>query len=263
MKQSKAASLHKLIARLVFVVVIAAAWETAYRLELFPKLMFPSLESIFKGLWNGFASDHLMDNVLYSLTLIGKGLFIGIVLAFVLSSLSILSKTVGYIYEMLVSLFDLIPGVAMIPLAILWLGIGEAPIIFIVVHSVLWPMSRSIIDGFKAVPGIYLESGRNMGLNGWQIVWHVYLPASFAYLLSGIKIGWARAWRGLISAEMIFGTTSKGAGIGWFIFIKRVNIDIAGVFAALLVIVLIGIIVEYLVFNTIEKQTVKKWGYVK
>ena len=95
------------------------------------------------------------------------------------------------------------------------------------------------------------------------MVWHVYLPASFAYLLSGLKIGWARAWRGLISAEMIFGTTSKGAGIGWFIFIKRVNLDIAGVFAALLVIVLIGVVVEYLVFHVVEKQTIRKWGYVR
>lgn len=263
MKPLKTSSLHKLLARLIFVGVIAAAWETAYRMQLFPKLMFPSLESIGRGLWNGFASEHLTDNVLYSLSLIGRGLLIGIGLAFVLSSLSILSKTVGYIYEMLVSLFDLIPGVALIPLAILWLGIGEAPILFIVVHSVLWPMSRSIIDGFRAVPGIYLESGRNMGLSGWKMVWHVYLPASFAYLLSGLKIGWARAWRGLISAEMIFGTTSKGAGIGWFIFIKRVNLDIAGVFAALLVIVLIGVVVEYLVFHVVEKQTIRKWGYVR
>lgn len=263
MKPPKTATLHKHLARWIFVGVILAAWETAYRMELFPRLMFPSLESILKGLWNGFASEHLMDNVLYSLSLLGRGLLIGIGLAFTLSSVSILCKTVGYIYEMLVSLFDLIPGVALIPLAILWLGIGEAPILFIVVHSVLWPMSRSIIDGFRVVPAIYLESGRNMGLSGWRMVWRVYLPASFAYMLSGLKIGWARAWRGLISAEMIFGTTSKGAGLGWFIFIKRVNLDIAGVFAALLIIVLIGVIVEYLVFHRIEQQTLRKWGYVR
>ena len=263
MKQQKAAMAHKFFVRAIFIILIATAWETAYRLELFPKLMFPSIENIMQSLWKGFSSDHLLNNVLYSLSLIGKGLLIGISMAFLLSSLSILCKTVGYIYEMFVSLFDLIPGVALIPLAILWLGIGEAPTIFIVVHSVLWPMSRSIIDGFKAVPSIYLESGRNMGLSGWQIVWLIYLPASFNTLLSGIKIGWARAWRGLISAEMIFGTTAKGAGIGWYIFIKRVNFDIAGVFASLLVIVFIGIVVEYLLFHIIEKQTVKKWGYVK
>lgn len=183
-----------------------------------------------------------------------------IVLAFILSGLSIVSKTFYSIYHMVVSLCDLIPGVALLPLAILWMGIGEGTIILIVVHSIIWPMSRSIMDGFRAVPQIYIESGENMGLGKLGLVTGIYIPASFSYILSGIRTGWARAWRGLISAEMIFGTTSSGAGIGWFIFMKRTNVDIAGVFAALLVIIVIGIVVEYGVFHTIEKMTLKKWG---
>ena len=86
------------------------------------------------------------------------------------------------------------------------------------------------------------------------------MPVSYTHLDVYKRQGWARAWRGLISAEMIFGTTSSGAGIGWFIFMKRTNVDIAGVFAALLVIIVIGIVVEYGVFHTIEKITLKKWG---
>ena len=125
---------------------------------------------------------------------------------------------------MVVSLCDLIPGVALLPLAILWMGIGEGTIILIVVHSIIWPMSRSIMDGFRAVPQIYIESGENMGLGKLGLVTGIYIPASFSYILSGIRTGWARAWRGLISAEMIFGTTSSGAGIGWFIFMKRTNV---------------------------------------
>ena len=91
----------------------------------------------------------------------------------------------------------------------------------------------------------------------------IYIPAAFGSILSGIKVGWARAWRGLISAEMIFGTTSAGTGIGWFIFTKRNNVDIAGVFAALLVIIAIGIVVEYGVFRFIAKHTIRKWGLGK
>ena len=247
------------IERIIFVAVILIGWEIIYRAGVFPKLMSPSIGDILKSLANGFKNEGLLGMVGYSLQLIMKGLGIGILLAFVLSSLSILSETVNNLYSMLVSLFDLIPGVALIPLAILWFGIGEEPIIFIVVHSIIWPMSRSIIDGFKSVPKIFLESGANMGLSGWKIVWYVYLPAAFGSLLSGLRIGWARAWRGLISAEMIFGTTSSGAGIGWFIFMKRSNVDIAGVFAALIVIILIGVIVEHLFFGTLEKHTIRKW----
>jgi len=246
--------------QIIFIVLILIAWECAYRFEVFPKLMFPSVGDIAKSLVEGFLSEELGSMTLYSLSLILKGLVIGIVLAFVFSGLSIISKTVYAIYNMLVSMCDLIPGVALIPLAILWLGIGESTIILIVVHSIIWPMSRSIMDGFYSVPRIYREVGQNMGLSGIGLVLGIYVPAAFSRILSGIKVGWARAWRGLISAEMIFGTTSAGAGIGWFIFMKRTNVDIAGVFAALVVIIMIGIVVEYGLFSLIEKNTVKKWG---
>lgn len=161
------------------------------------------------------------------------------------------------------SICDLLPGVALLPLAILWFGIGEGTIIFIVVHSILWPMSRSIMDGFKSISSIYIESGRNIGLKGLSLVMGVYLPAAFTSVLSGMRVGWARAWRGLLSVEMIFGTTGSGAGIGWYIFMKRTNFDIAGVFATLIVIIIIGIIIEYGVFRIIERNTVKKWGMVR
>lgn len=246
--------------QLIFIAIILILWEIVFRLELFPAIMFPSLLSIGKSFINGFIKDGLAQMILYSLSLIARGLLIGIILAFILSSLSIVSKTINKIYSLLVSVFDLIPGVALIPLAILWFGIGEGPIIFIVIHSIIWPMSRSIIDGFQSVPKIYVESGLNLGLTKFELIKDIYLPASFSSVLSGMKIGWARAWRGLISAEMIFGTTSAGAGIGWFIFMKRTNVDIAGVFAALIVIILIGVIVEYGFFHVIEKNTIKKWG---
>lgn len=246
--------------QIIFIVLILIAWQAAYQAELFPKLMFPSVGDIFHSLVKGFAEDGLGSMTLYSLGLIVKGLAIGIALAFVLSGLSIISRTVYSVYNMLVSMCDLIPGVALIPLAILWMGIGEGTIILIVVHSILWPMSRSIMDGFHAVPRIYTESGQNMGLNRVSMVTGIYIPAAFPYILSGIRTGWARAWRGLISAEMIFGTTSSGAGIGWFIFMRRTYVDIAGVFAALLVIIAIGIVVEYGIFSMIERLTIRKWG---
>lgn len=252
--------MRKYKVQIIFVLSILVLWEIVYRLKVFPVLMFPSIFEILSGLLEGFLNERLGSMVWYSLRLIGKGLLIGLILAFVFSSVSMISKTFYSIYSLLISIFDLIPGVALIPLAILWFGIGEGPIIFIVIHSILWPMSRNIIDGFSSVPKIYIESGLNLGLSKIELVRDIYLPASFSSVLSGMKIGWARAWRGLISAEMIFGTTSSGEGIGWFIFMKRTNVDIAGVFAALLVIIFIGIIVEYMFFSLIERKTVKKWG---
>lgn len=147
--------------QIVFIVAVLVVWQVVYQMGSFPELMFPSLGKIFQSLIKGFSRDGLGAMTLYSLSLIAKGLLIGIVLAFILSGLSIVSKTFYSIYHMVVSLCDLIPGVALLPLAILWMGIGEGTIILIVVHSIIWPMSRSIMDGFRAVPQIYIESGRS------------------------------------------------------------------------------------------------------
>lgn len=249
---------HK--SQIFFIIFILILWQVMYMLEVFPKLMFPSIPDVLKSLITGFTNDDLLNMVLYSMKLIIKGLGLGIVLAFIFSSLSIISKTFHDIYNMIVSMCDLIPGVALIPIAILWFGIGEPTIIAIIIHSVLWPLSRSIIDGFESTPQIYIEIAKNLEISKLLMVFDIYLPSSFHRILSGLKVGWARAWRGLISAEMIFGTTSSGAGIGWYIFLKRTTLDIPSVYAALIVIISIGFIVEYLIFNTIEKKTIKKWG---
>ena len=133
----------------------------------------------------------------------------------------------------------------------------------LVVHSVIWPMSRNIIDGFRTTPRIYIESGKNIGLGKISMITGVYIPSSFASMLSGIKVGWARAWRGLISAEMIFGA-AQSAGIGVFINNSRtVWIDYTAVYAALVLIILVGVIVEYGIFQVVEKKTVKRWGMVR
>lgn len=249
--------------QIIFVICFLIAWQFVYQMQVLPEITFPSLKDIGESFIEGFRDDSLMSYTLYSMSLILKGLVIGIILAFIFSSIAVVSKTFHAIYHLIVSICDLLPGVALLPLAITWFGIGEPTIIFIVIHSILWPMSRNIMDGFQSISKIYIESGRNIGLRGLSLVRGVYLPAAFTHVLSGMRVGWARAWRGLLSVEMIFGTTGSGAGIGWFIFMKRTNVDIAGVFAALIVIIIIGVIIEYVVFNTIERNTVRKWGMVR
>ena len=183
-------------------------------------------------------------------------------LSFVLSGLSIISKTFYAIYDLLISVFDLLPGVALLPVVIIIFGIKPGVIVFLVVHAVIWPMSRSLLDGFMAVPQIYIEAGMNIGLRGTSLLFGVYLPASISYIVSGLKVAWARAWRGLISAEMIFGIASR-PGIGLYINQMRTNMKNAEMYATLIVIVLIGVIVQYGILSPIEKNTVKKWGMSK
>lgn len=249
-------------AQLVFIIVVIVGWQVMTETGMVNQLTFPSIQAIGRAFVKGFTQDGMLEYILYSMSLLLRGLLIGVALAFLFSSLCMISKTVYSIYNMVTSICDLIPGVALIPIAMGWFGIGEGVIIFIVVHSVIWPMSRSILGGFTGINKMYVEEGRIFGLKGARLITGVYLPATLGTLISGIRMGWARAWRGLIAIEMIFGTTGSGAGIGWYIFMKRTNMNYAGMFAALIVIILIGIIVEYLVFQVIEKKTIVKWGMV-
>jgi len=163
---------------------------------------------------------------------------------------------------MVVSVFDLLPGVALLPVVIVLLGIKPSVVVFLVVHSVIWPMSRNVLDGFLTIPSIYVEAGRNIGLKGVRLLAGVYIPASMTYIVSGIKVAWARAWRGLISAEMIFGLASC-PGIGLYVNQMRTNMKNAEMYATLIVIIIIGVIVQYGVLEPIERCTVKRWGMTK
>ena len=145
--------------QIIFIVCFIAAWQAVYQMQAFPEIMFPSVKEILDSFIQGFRDNSLMEYTLYSMSLIIKGLAIGIVLAFIFSSIAVVSKIFYAIYNLIVSICDLLPGVALLPLAILWFGIGEGTIIFIVVHSILWPMSRSTMDGFKSISNIYIESG--------------------------------------------------------------------------------------------------------
>ncbi|MCD7797663.1 MAG: hypothetical protein LUG95_08800 [Clostridiales bacterium] len=140
------------MAQVIFIVAVLTLWQILYSSGVWPEILFPSVKSIGKAFIKAFVEDGLGSMVLHSLGLIVKGLVIGILAALVFSSLSVISETFYAIYNMIVSMFDIIPGIALIPVAILWLGIGDNVIIFMVIHSVVWLLSRSIIDGFNAVP---------------------------------------------------------------------------------------------------------------
>ena len=261
--------IYNIVVKIIFIIIVLCIWEYVAKSGMLgsrSELIFPSLESIGRAFINnfskGYAGTTLWVYIGNSMKLLLEGLVIGIVLAFAFSALSIINKTFYYIYNLIVSVFDLLPGVALLPVVIVIFGVKPGVIVFLVVHAVLWPMSRSILDGFLAVPKIYIEAGLNIGLRGFTLMRGIYLPASASYIVSGLKVGWARAWRGLISAEMIFGIASV-PGIGLFINQMRTNMKSAEMYATLVVIIIIGLFVQYGILEPIEKNTVRKWGMTR
>lgn len=259
---------YDVLVKVIFLILVLAIWEIVARAHVFgerSEVVFPTVEAIaaafVRNLTTGYANTSLALYTLNSLKLLLLGLVIGIVLAFAFSGLSMISRIFDNIYNLCVTIFDLLPGVALLPVVIVIFGVKPGVIVFLVVHSVLWPMSRNVLDGFRAAPRIYVEAGKNLGLSGPGLLFGVYMPAAAAYIVSGLKVGWARAWRGLIAAEMVFGIASC-PGIGLYINQMRTNMKNAEMYATLIVIIIIGLLVQYGILNPIEKMTVKKWGLV-
>ena len=188
------------------------------------------------------------------------GYFAGMFLASVLTALAITSRVGNDFLETLTAMFNPLPAIALLPLALIWFGLGNGSLVFVLIHSVLWPVALNTHSGFMSVSQTMRMVGRNYGLTGPRYVMKILIPAAFPNILTGMKIGWAFAWRTLIAAELVFGVSSGSGGLGWFIYENKNQLEIANVFAGLFSVIIIGLVVENFIFRNIELKTVRKWG---
>lgn len=252
-----------MMSKVGWIIFFIILWQILSVSDLFPKALFPSPVSVLVSLLGSTADGTMPRALAYSLELIGIGLLLGISLALIMSVFAKLSPVFASLVETCLSIAHPLPGIALLPLVILWVGVDSKAIIFIILHSVLWPLVQNLRAGFLAVPEVYLQVGYNMGLSPLKQILYISLPASLPYFLSGLEISWARAWRSLVSAEMIFGAAGGVGGIGWLIFKNRVFMDTPGLFASLSVMIVIGILVESILFRQLENRTIRKWGMYK
>jgi NitT/TauT family transport system permease protein len=157
-------------------------------------------------------------------------------------------------------MFNPLPSIALLPLSLIWFGLGSISIVFVLIHSVLWAVALNTHSGFQSVSPTLRMVGNNYGLSRFAYLTKILIPAAFPNILTGLKVGWAFAWRTLIAAELVFGVSSGSGGLGWFIYENKNFLEIPNVFAGLLTVILIGLIVENLIFQNIQKHTIRKWG---
>ncbi len=243
----------------LIIVLLAVFWET-YARDLNNPLLFPFLSETLVAGEQAMRDGTLLDRTWSSIQTLLVGYSIGIALAAVLSVFAITTRIGSDLLETATAMFNPLPAIALLPLALIWFGLGSGSIVFVLVHSVLWAVALNTHAGFLAVSEILRMVGQNYGLRGLPYIARIYVPAAFVSILTGLKIGWAFAWRTLIAAELVFGVSSGQGGLGWFIFERRNTLDVAGVFCGLLTVILIGLVVENLIFRTIERLTVKRWG---
>ncbi|MBN2049443.1 MAG: ABC transporter permease [Spirochaetales bacterium] len=246
--------------RSLYILILLVVWEATARYSGVSPLVLPPVSGVFKVLFSSLLDGSLAANTLLSLGLIAAGLGIGSTLGILLAVGAARWKPARDLVDTLLLIFHPLPGIALFPLVILWFGVGYFSIVILIVHSVLWPMVTNLLSGFESLPEIYRMVGTNYQLKPAAFSFYILLPGSFPQFIAGFKIGWARAWRALISAEMIFGAAGGLGGLGWFIFKRRVFMDTPGIFAGLIVIIVIGMLVEDLIFTAVEKRTVLRWG---
>ncbi|WP_204353036.1 ABC transporter permease [Salinicola peritrichatus] len=243
----------------MILLVLVVLWEILARYQDNP-LMLPSAVDTARALGAGMLDGSLPSKVANSLSVLIKGYALGALGALALTALAVSTRLGRDLLGTLTSMFSPLPAIALLPLALLWFGLGEGSLIFVLIHSVLWAMAVNIHAGFLSVSETLKMAGRNYGLRGLRYVFLLLIPAALPSILSGLKIGWAFAWRTLIAAELVFGASSGGGGLGWYIFQNRNELYTDNVFAGLAVVILIGLLAENLVFESLEKMTVRRWG---
>ena len=247
------------IRKTVLLIGLAVLWEV-YARWLRNPLLFPTFGATLEAFWQAIASGVLPHRAWFSIKVLLQGYAAGLVLAALLTALANATRIGNDLLETLTSMFNPLPSIALLPLALIWFGLGNGSLIFVLIHSVLWAVALNTHTGFRSVSQTMRMVGRNYGLVGPRYIWKILIPAAFPSILTGLKIGWAFAWRTLIAAELVFGVSSGSGGLGWYIYENKNQLEIPSVFAGLFTVIIIGLLVENLIFYNIEKNTILKWG---
>ena len=245
--------------KLVLLIVLAAVWET-YARWLSNPLLLPTFLQTVRALASSVMSGQLPRAVAFTIGLLVKGYAAGLLLAGVLTAFASSSRIGADLLEILTAMFNPLPSIALLPIALIWFGLGDNSIIFVLIHAVLWSAALNTYAGFRGVSPTLRMVGQNYGLSTASYITRILVPAAFPSILTGMKVGWAFAWRTLIAAELVFGVSSGSGGLGWYIFENKNQLLIPNVFAGLLTVIVLGLMVENLIFRMIENATVRRWG---
>ena len=247
------------VRKTAILVVLGLVWEI-YARFLNNDLLVPTLGATLTALYGSLVSGELINAIWYTLKLLLQGYVVGLLLAMVLTIIASATRVGADFLETLTAMFNPLPSIALLPLAMVWFGLGDLSIVFVLIHAVLWSVALNTYIGFRGVSQTWRMVGQNYGLSDLGLVLRVLIPGAFPNILAGLKIGWAFSWRTVIAAELVFGSSSGHGGVGWYIYQNKNQLEIAHVFAGLLTVILFGFFVENIVFRTIERRTVVRWG---
>lgn len=256
---TRARTLPSWVRYTLIVAAIIVAWQLYVSFSGVDPLLVASPLATLQALITDLANGQLPVATLSSLQNLVIGMAISVVIGIGLASLSMFSRLGRDLLTVLTAILNPLPGIAILPLAMLWFGLTPTAIIVVVVQSAVWPIATNTDTGFRTIGETVRMVALNLGLSRTRIVRDVYLPAALPYIFTGLRLAWAFGWRTVVAAELIFGTAGTTGGLGWYISNARYYLDTPPMFAGLVVISLLGIIVDFL-FIFVERKTVIKWG---
>jgi NitT/TauT family transport system permease protein len=241
-------------------VVVGFAWEVMARAGLFPRKLFPTLGDIAETFWrltaSGILPHHAIETILRLIAGFALAAVIGVVIGIAMGR----SKRAEDYILPLIAMLAPIPGIAYAPLFLLWFGLGNLPAILLVGFVSAFPIIFNTWTGVKAVKEIWLRSAQAMGANDRKLFRHVVLPGALPYILTGLRLGLAQAWRVLVGVEML---AAVAWGLGWLIFGAREFLNTDVMLAGVAVIGIIGLALEKFVFQRLEDYTLVRWGMMR
>jgi NitT/TauT family transport system permease protein len=236
-----------------------AIWQAVVWSGWKPESLLPGPRAVFAELWARLQDGTLVDATVRTMGLAVRGYALSVVIGTVLGVLVARNRILRSAVGSLITGIQTMPSVAWVPWAILLFGLSDGAIFFVIVLGTVPAVANGLITGTDQIPPLLLRAGRVLGARGWRGVRHVVLPASLPGFVAGLKQGWAFAWRSLMAGEIIV-TVAGEPKLGFLLQNSRTLRDSAGVMAIMLVILFIGIVVDALVFASLERFVARRWG---
>lgn len=244
----------------ITLIVFALIYEAIARSGYFPAVLMPPLSKIGVTLWANLIDGTLIAHAAATMYRVLVGMGIAIVVAVPLGILMGRFKPVEQFFLPLASALMPIPSLAWVPVFILWFGLGNTVAILIVFYASLFPMLLNVWSGVRAVNPLWLRAAGAMGADEKALFWKVIVPGSSPFIITGVRQAFLRAWIAVIGAEFL---AASDWGLGWVIFDAKEFLNADLMIASLVVIGFIGFVCERLIFGSIEKATVQRWGMVR
>ena len=247
---------------LLFFLLALAVWEALFRAQIWSPVLVPSPFSVGRYLYEAALDGTLWDATVVTMRRLMLGYVFGIALGLPLGLLTARFRLAKDTLGLVALGLQTLPSVCWVPLALLWFGQSEAAMFFVVVMGTLWSMIIATDNGVRTVPPIYARAARTMGSSGLHVWLQVMLPASLPFIVSGMKQGWAFAWRSLMAAE-IYVTILSGFGLGNLLHYGRELNAMEQVIGVMFIIIAIGLLADKILFSPWEKFLHRRWGTEK